>query len=208
MARLGYTNEDFLNLLLIHGECNRITARTCRVFTERYPNKEPPNHNTVKRLMKNCTEFGSFKEKPNKNKPLVDNEVVEVNVLAYFSAYPEASISQAITNLRYSYGTIHRILKKHKWKPFSFTLVHHLKEGDLVRRMNFCEWFLVKTQEDNNFLKDIIWVDEAKFAKNGMFNRHNSHYWAPENPHRVRERGFQESWKFNVFCAVKGNKMR
>ena len=37
MDRFGYPNDVVLDLLIIHGEFNRITARTCRVFNKRYP---------------------------------------------------------------------------------------------------------------------------------------------------------------------------
>jgi hypothetical protein len=95
---------------------------------------------------------------------------------------------------------------KHKWYPFKFYRVQHLKEHDLLRRVEFCEFFYEMSGRCS-FLKNIIWTDEAKFSKNGLFNRHNIHYWALENPRVVRERNFQESWQFNVFCAIKNNRV-
>lgn len=207
MANVGFTNDDFLNLIIIYGECNRIVERTCRVFAERYPNRPNATGDIVRRLLKNCRQFGQFKTKINKNKPLVDNDINEINVLGYFTASPNASIRDCERDLTLSTRTIHRILKKHKWKPFSYHLVQHLQLGDLPRRVEFCEWFLMKTQEDENFIKKVIWCDEAKFSKNGLFNRHNSHFWSNENPHVSRERYFQDRWSFNVFCAIKDDKI-
>ncbi|KAJ8962486.1 hypothetical protein NQ318_000874 [Aromia moschata] len=51
----------------------------------------------------------------------------------------------------------------------------------------------------------IIWSDEAKFTKNGVFNRRNSHYWSDYNVHPFRERNFQESWQFNAYCAIRND---
>ena len=79
-----------------------------------------------------------------------------------------------------------------------------MKEGDYVRRVHFCEEILGKTQEDPEFLSKIIWTDEAKFTKNGMFNRH---YWSPENLFLARDTNFQDSWSFNVHCSIKDDKL-
>jgi len=55
------------------------------------------------------------------------------------------------------------------------------------------------------FLDEIIWSDEAKFTKNGLFNRQNLRYWSDTNLHVFREENFQESWQFNVYCAVRND---
>jgi hypothetical protein len=65
------------------------------VFAERYPNKHRPSHDMVRRLLKNCSENGKFLPKHDKGKTSVDNEENEVNVLAFFTAYPQASIRDA-----------------------------------------------------------------------------------------------------------------
>lgn len=207
MSRSGFSNEDFLNLLIIYGECHRIIDRTCRLFRERYPDRPRPTKNIMCRLLRNCREHGSFLPKLTKIKPLVDDEFTETLVLAYFTAYRTNSIRDAQIALRFSSRTIHRILVKHEWNPFKYHQVQHLKQGDLVLRTDFCEWFLMRTQEFNNFTDNIIWTDEAKFSKNGMYNRHNSHFWAPENPMVVRQHAFQDSWSFNAFCAIKNDRV-
>lgn len=205
MSRLGYNNEDFLNLLIIYGECNRIISRTCRLFAERYPHLPRPNKNTIHRLLHNCRNNGTFRPQITRIKPKVDNEDNEITTLGFFSAYPTASLHEAARELGISYVTIYRILNKHKWRPYKFYCVQHLKEADLPRRVEFFEWLLIKSQEDATFLDNIIWTDEAKFTKNGVFNRHNSNYWAPTNLHVTRERNFQVKWQFNVFCAIRND---
>lgn len=125
--------------------------------------------------------------------------------MAYFQAYPRASIRQAVLELGFSKDSIHRILKKHKFHPYSFSLVHSLKETDFRRRVNFCEFILTRFQENHLFLDNVIWSDEAKFTKNGLFNRHNSHYWSDSNSHEFQCTNFQERWHFNVYCALRND---
>lgn len=207
MARLGFSNEDFLNLLLIHGECGRINARTCRTFIERYPDKPRPTEFTLRNLLKNCVNEGKFRASIVKKKPVTDNEGNEINVLGYFEVNPTNSLREASRDLGLSLSSIQRILKKHKRHPFSFCNVQCLKPGDTQRRTEFCEWLLVKHQEDERFLENIIWTDESKFTKNGMYNRHNAHHWSDINPKLTRPIHHQDSWSFNVFCAIKFNRV-
>lgn len=44
-----YSSLDILNLFYIHGECNKITSRTCRRFNELYPHLPPMYEKKFKR---------------------------------------------------------------------------------------------------------------------------------------------------------------
>lgn len=81
MSRSGFNNEDFFNLIVIYGECDRVINRTCEVFRTRYPNRPAPSYDTVKRLIHNCKTYGSFTTKTEKDKPVVNQEINEINVL-------------------------------------------------------------------------------------------------------------------------------
>lgn len=64
--------------------------------------------------------------------------------------------------------------------------IRHLNQTDFLTRSEFYKWFLIKSQKDDNFTGHIIWSDETKFGKNGLFNTHNSHFWSDHNTHAVR----------------------
>ncbi|KAI4471956.1 transposable element tc3 transposase-like protein [Holotrichia oblita] len=204
-TRLNYTNEDYLNLFIIYGECNKVISRTCDTFAARYPQKQKPPTNTVKRVIQNFKNFGSVNAKTQKHKPIVNNADMEIDILGYFTTYPTMSLRQAALESGLSRCSIHRILRKQKFRPYLFSVVQHLKDIDFPRRVSFCEFILTWSQENPLFLGNIIWTDEAKFTKNGVHNRHNFHYWSDSNPRVVRMQNFQESWQFNVFCAVRND---
>lgn len=195
---------DILNLFYIHGECDRIVDRTCRVFNERYPHLTPMTKKTFRRMETNFIQFGNVKSTRPRAKPVTDEEANEINVLAYFSPHvnPYGSIRSAVRDLNLSYYTVQKILSKHKMHDYSLTTVQNLHPGDNERRMEFCEQMLVKLQEDPQFLKKIIWTDESKFSREGIVNRKNCHYWASENPHLNRRAHFQVNFSFNVFCLI------
>ncbi|KAJ8913995.1 hypothetical protein NQ315_012018 [Exocentrus adspersus] len=140
-------------------------------------------------------------------KPVTSDQDNVINVLAYFNAYPEASTRAAEYDLGISRCSIHKILRANNMHPYKFTPVSELHPNDAVQRMEFCEMILVKTQEDPELIRNIIWIDESKFTREGIFNRRNSHYWSSENPHSTRERNFQNKFSVNIFCLVKYNQL-
>jgi hypothetical protein len=44
----------------------------------------------------------------------------------------------------------------------------------------------------------VLTTDQAGFVQNGDFNSHNTHIWSEENPHQIRERGFQQRFSINL----------
>lgn len=204
----SYTNEEILKLFYIHGECNRIINRTCRTFNDHYPDLVPMNKKKFNRIENNFKNNGQIKQERTQIKPVTGNEDNQINVLAYFVAFPHASIFSAEKDLGISYKSIERILHAHGMHNYKFVTLQAIEPNDPPQRVEFCEMVLVRTQEDPNYLNKIIWTDESKFTREGVFNRRNSHYWAAENPHFVREAGFQYKFGFNVFCIMMNDKIK
>lgn len=63
-------------------------------------------------------------------------------------------------------------------------------------------WFAEQCAQNVSFLNSILWSDECHFTKNGVFNRHNCHYWASENPHLTKPKNFQKRFGFNVWAGI------
>lgn len=204
----NYSNTDILNLLYLHGECGKIASRTCRLFNERYPHLPRMNITKFRRMKSNFIRHGKTSTVKIYNKPVTGTEDNEVSVLAYYHAYPHSSIRSASQDLGLSFSSVQRILNNHKMHNYSFTTVQALREGDDLRRIDYCERFLVQSQEDPHFPQKIIWTDESKFSREGIINRKNWHYWAAENPHWKREANFQDGFSFNVFAILMDNRVR
>lgn len=202
-----YSNNDLLNLFYTHGECGRIVRRTCRLFNERYPDLPTMTPGKFARIEARFMATGSVRATRNHQKPVINNEDNEVNVLAFFHAYPRSSTPAAALDLGISRASIHRILRKHRMHPFSEITVHGLRLGDEARRVDFCEFMIIKMTEDPRFLHKIIWTDESKFSRQGIINRRNNHYWAQDNPHVIREHNHQDHFSFNVFCLIMDNRV-
>ncbi|KAJ8958709.1 hypothetical protein NQ318_016436 [Aromia moschata] len=74
-----------------------------------------------------------------------------------------------------------------KYHPYRVRLIHELAEDDFDRRTEFCEYMMDHNNQNNGFIANILFSDEATFFLNGHVNRQNTRYWSQENPHWMQE---------------------
>jgi hypothetical protein len=67
---------------------------------------------------------------------------------------------------------------------------------------NFANGYDINTLRMSSFLHNILWRDEACFTREGVFNVHNSHLWVRDNPHTIRERGYQVRFSVCVWAGI------
>ena len=103
-----------------------------------------------------------------------------------------------------SQSKVHRTLKKNKFHPYHFTPVQDLKTQDYPLRINFARIILRRHENEEGFLDKILWTDESIFTRDGIFNCHNSHFWAQENPHLAIVKKSQDRFSVMVWAGVKG----
>ncbi|GFV76227.1 uncharacterized protein TNCV_4673161 [Trichonephila clavipes] len=71
--------------------------------------------------------------------------------------------------------------------PYKIHRHHELLPGDSVNRRAFVVWAFQKRAEDDDWLSNLLWTDEAHFTLRGSLNTHNCRIWATENPRTVVE---------------------
>ncbi|XP_063931273.1 uncharacterized protein LOC135143347 [Zophobas morio] len=103
-----------------------------------------------------------------------------------------------------SRSTTHRILQERRLHPYHYTRVQHLRPTDYPRRVHFAQWFLRQNELNPDFSRRILFTDECSFSREGMFNAHNWHFWAHENPHLTRVRAYQERFTINLWAGIIG----
>jgi len=54
-----------------------------------------------------------------------------------------------------------------------------------VKRLEFSLWMEAMAEVDRDFVRRILWSDEAHFYRSGTVSRHNCRYWSDQNPHWV-----------------------
>lgn len=91
-----------------------------------------------------------------------------------------------------------RALKTERLYPYHIQKVQRLEQDDEVARLTFCRWIIRHPRT----LPRILFMDEAQFTRDGVWNSRNSHIWAHNNPHAVVQRNSQRKFSRNAWCGV------
>lgn len=198
-----FTYDEYVDMLLIYGECHKNGRRAQNLYSQRYPNREIPSYRTFRNVEQKLRS-GSFPsgraQTPRRKR--VRTEDSNINILAYVQAYPHVSTRLVGEELGIGKSTVERTLKDYKYHPYKIHLVQGLTPEDPERRLNFIAEMSLKFEEDRLFFNKILWSDESRFHNNGTVNRHNCHYWSSVNPHWMKETNFQVAWGVNVWCGL------
>ena len=182
------TLDQRVEIIMLCGREGWSHQAVANEFSRRHPDVNPPLHSTsVGRLLQKFKETGSVLDKKREaTNGISENE--DVNMLAYVMQNPHASLQKQAEEADRSIATVWRVLKKHKFKAYKLTILHHLHDGDDAKRSAMCEWFLYQLYHDPTFLTKIIFTDECNFYTNGVVNKQKIRYWAQENPHWYAEK--------------------
>ena len=105
-------------------------------------------------------------------------------------------------NIGVARTTVHRILRRELLHPFHIQRVQALLPEDYPKRVQFCREMLRRSRENPQYFNSILWTDEANFRRTGVFNIHNMHHWAVENPRIIRDHHFQHHFGVNLWAGI------
>ncbi len=89
--------------------------------------------------------------------------------------------------------------------PYHLTPVATILPGNLERQLNFCQWMV---EVEHVYLHNrILFSDESLFMQDGIFNLHNEHLWAEDNPHVAVETKSQHRFTVYFWCVILGNSL-
>jgi hypothetical protein len=91
-------------------------------------------------------------------------------------------------------------------QPYRLQLMQVLMLADHVARSNFSIEIVVAHNNADDFLRRLVFSDEATFHFIGKVNRHNIRIWGTKNQHATVQHG-RDSPKVNVFCAISSRKV-
>jgi hypothetical protein len=122
-------------------------------------------------------------------------------VLAIFTNNPHTS-TRCVASLEEmpSQTTIRRILKEMKFHPYKLKIHHMLRPQDHQKRIEHAQAQL-NLITCSQFLKNVIFSDEAHFHVHGSVNHQNFRYWSEENPNWFREEPLH-SPRVTVWAAI------
>ena len=99
---------------------------------------------------------------------------------------PSKFLRRRSQELGISVSSVRRMLVKDlKLYPYRIHVKHELTENDKEKRVAMCQWFSETIDNNEKFLNDVWFSDEAHFLLNGHVNSKNWVFWGSKNPHRV-----------------------
>ncbi|KFM61029.1 hypothetical protein X975_23527, partial [Stegodyphus mimosarum] len=99
-------------------------------------------------------------------------------------------------------STVYKVIKKKlRLHAYKVQNVQVLEPDDRPSRMAFATDMLRRIEDDDEFLKRIMFSDEASVHLSSIVNRHNVRIWESENHHEYRD-AQRDSPKVNVCCGL------
>jgi hypothetical protein len=186
-------SADYVEMLIIFGECGRKAREAARIFSDRFPDRPSPDHKTILRVLASAQVTG--KVLPNRNEigggartaRTLANEGAILNIVEEDGTMSIREIAQEVD---ISSRSVHRVLNENILHPFHYTRVQHLEPEDYPARRNVCVWLLNKAAEDENFISRILFSDESSLGRQRCFNHRNLHVWSYDNPRTTYPRAF------------------
>lgn len=203
-----YTNREYVDMILVLGECLGNALEASRVYNERYPNRRHTNHNVIRRLEQRMVDSGRVNPTggADRGRPRsVMTHQMEEDILDVLQNQPTRSTRSVAQELGVSQSSVNKFLISEGFHPYHYTKVQALLPGDFQHRINYCNWLLQRVAEDNTFTTRVLWTDEANFSRDGYFNQHNNHYYGLENPHAAFEQNNQQRFSVNVWAGILGD---
>ena len=193
-------------MILSLGACDGNASAAADHYRHWYPNRRHPDRRVIQRAERTLGEYGSFEKlRRHGGRQRRVSVNVEEQILKDVLEHPDISARNLSLRYNLSCFTILRILHENNLHAYHITRVQGLMPHDKISRKAFCRWLLQQHANDAEFLLKILWTDERKFTRDGMFNVHNVHNWQNENPHSILETHFQIRWNVNVWAGIIGH---
>lgn len=200
-----YTITELADMHLAYGAANCSGPAAQRLYAERYPTRRMPSHNFFARLHQRLAETGSLERADRDRVRTARTADVEQNVLQHVQGNPRTSTRSVANAVGVSHCSVWRILREEDMHPFHVQRVQTQQPEDYALRIAFAQWYLGKCATSPLFPAEVLFSDEASFTREGIFNTHNDHIWAVENPHAIRRRVAQIRFSVNVWAGIMGD---
>lgn len=180
MAKL--TLEERLEVFKLYQDHSARLA--AQLFNASHPERQPISHVTVLNISSKFDETGTLKDRIRSGRPSKrKNEQIINNVLEQFNINPHASSRNVARDNNVSQSIVLNILHDNSFHPYKARPVQHLKHLDAAKRLEFAQEMIGSINNDEQFLRRILFSDESLFVLRHSFNRQNKRNWSNENPH-------------------------
>jgi len=200
----NFTNQELADMHLAYGATSCNARAAARLYQERYPERQHPGYKKFIAIHRRLSEIGMFKTNMHDTGVAQTVRTVEFEeeVLQRVAEEPSSSTRHIAKAMNTSNASVWRVLHEQQLYPYHFQKVQGLTAADYHPRVQFCQWLLHQIAAQPNFLRYVLWTDEASFTRDGIFNSGNSHVWDEENPHAIFPTRHQQRWSVNVWAGI------
>lgn len=198
---LSERNRIEILMMVGYGDRRRSTNEVRELFNQTHPDLIPISQSTISKIIRKYEQHGHVKDLPRGGRPRID-ENTHLDVLLAVEENPHSISRQIAADSGVSHKSVQNIWHREQYHPYKVCLVHELNGYDFDRRLQFCEFMQPICQQNENFVKNILFSDEATFYLNGTVNKQNCRYWSQENPRWIQEAHSQSPKKLNVWAAI------
>lgn len=205
---VNYTFEELADIHFMYGKSNGNSYEARRLYEDAFPDRQLPCANTFLSVHRRLRETGKLTGNfvdcgAPRTAQTVENEE---NVLIAVEQNPRNSTRRLANELgNTNHVNVWRIIHEQQLYPYHLQRVQALSEADFPARLQYCHWLRERNAEDRQFISFILFTDEASFTRNGIFNFHNEHYYADENPHINHQSRHQQQFSINVWAGIVQN---
>ena len=172
------------------------------LFHTAFPNCTRPSHTMIMRMNERFTRTGNVHFHRAGAHQHRRTSTMELAVLASVHTNPHASSCEMAAMTGTSQRSVFRFLHKHTYKSYKIHLSQELRPGDVARRLDFAQTMLEQCDEEPDFVRNILFTDEAGFNLNCTPNKQNVRMWARENPREVYPAHTQYPGRVNVWAGM------
>ena len=186
-------------------------AKAQNDFKRHFHSKDSPSKQLITYWVKKFRKYGTVhnlnvknpaKESHSGRPRSVRNQANIDNVSESVGRSPKKSLRRRGQELNISRSSLKVILVKDlNMYPYRIQIKQSLTNADMVKRTETCQWFADKLEEDETFLDDVWFSDEAHFTLNGQVNSKNYVFWGLVTPDEVATRPLH-SEKCTAWCAM------
>lgn len=192
-----YTNVQYCEMVRMLARCGDNVNLAVRQFREEFGISV--SNRTMLAATQRLRDYGSFRPSTAVDRGVEPHDYhLEDEILDYFRENPTTSTREAGRRFRCSHTFVRKVLRDDNQHPYHYRRCQELNPLDYQPRVTYCEWYL------ENANRNIIFTDECTFTRRGLFNQHNRHVWAHENPHLMQEDSYQHRFSVNVWAGIVG----
>lgn len=198
-----YTPIERAQIVELYIKNNYSIVKTQREFRAKNLVRSAPAKNTIKSIYQKFRNTGTVSNarRPNRTRTMRSDQNIE-RVRASVERSPTTSSRRRSLELGLSDRTLRRIVRVdlHMY-PYKIQITQKILPADKPRRLAYANFVINMAQTEVGFWRNIIMSDEAHFMLSGAVNKHNSRYYATENPEIIHEEPLHDQ-KVSVWCGI------